>query len=63
MKCEFKRANVAAGRVALKWEMTLKVHSVVQYPHDFNRCFWDHPVHQEVTSAPALSRNVDRTKT
>jgi hypothetical protein len=43
--------------------MTLKVHSVVQDSHDFDRCFWDHPVHQEVTSAPTVSCNVDRAKT
>ncbi len=43
--------------------MTLKVHSVVQYSHDFDRCFWRHPVHQEVTSTPAVSRNVERAKT
>lgn len=43
--------------------MTLKVHSVVQDPYDFDRRFWGHPVHQEVTSAPPLSRNVDGTKT
>ncbi len=43
--------------------MTLKVHSVVQDSHDFNRCFWGHPVHQEVTAAPTMSCNVDSAKT
>ncbi len=43
--------------------MTLKVHSVVQDSHDFDRCFWGHPVHQEVTTAPTVSGNVDRAKT
>ena len=43
--------------------MTLKVHSVVQDSYDFDRCFWGHPVHREVTSAPTVSRNVDRAKT
>lgn len=43
--------------------MTLKIHSVVQYPNDFDRGFWGYPVHQEVTSAPAVSRNVERAKT
>ena len=46
-----------------KWKVTLKVHSVVQDSYDFDRCFWGHPVHQEVTSAPTVSRNVDRAKT
>ncbi len=40
----------------------LKVHSV-QDSYDFDRCFWGHPVHQEVTSAPTVSRNVDRAQT
>jgi hypothetical protein len=43
--------------------VTLKVHPVVQYSYDFDRCFWRHPVHQEVTSAPTVPRNVDRAKT
>lgn len=43
--------------------MTLKVHSVVQDSYDFDRCFWSHPVHQEVASAPTVSCNVDRAKT
>lgn len=43
--------------------MTLKVDSVVQDSYDFDRCFWGHPVHQEVASAPTVSRNVDRAKT
>ena len=46
-----------------KWKVTLKVHSVVQNSYDFDRCFWGHPVHQEVASAPTVSRNVDRAKT
>ena len=29
----------------------------------FRSLFWGHPVHQEVTSAPTVSRNVDRAKT
>ena len=43
--------------------MTLKVHSVVQDSHDFDRCFWGHPVHQEVTTALTVSCNVDGAKT
>lgn len=45
--------------------MTLKVHSVVQDPYDFDfdRHFSGHSVHQEVTSAPTVSRYVDRAKT
>jgi hypothetical protein len=43
--------------------VTLKVHSVVQDSYDFDRCFWGHPVHEEVTSAPTVSCNVDRAKT
>jgi hypothetical protein len=45
-----------------KWKVTLKVHPVVQDSHDFDRCFWGYPVHQEVTSAPTMVRNVDRAK-
>jgi hypothetical protein len=48
--------------VGRKWKVTLKVRSVVQDSYDFDRCFWRHPVHQEVTSAP-VPRNVDRAKT
>ena len=43
--------------------MTLKIHSLVQDLYDFDRHSWGHPVHQEVTSAPTVSRNVDRAKT
>jgi len=46
-----------------KWKVMLKVHSVVQDSHDFDRCFWGHPVHQEVTSASTVSCNVDRAET
>jgi len=35
----------------------------VQDAYDFDRCVWDHPVHQEVTSAPTMSSNVDRAET
>ena len=42
--------------------MALKVHSVMQGSYDFDRCFWRHPVHHEVTSTPTVSRNVDRAK-
>ena len=43
--------------------MTLKIHSLVQDSYDFDRHSWSHPVHQEVTSATTLSRNVERAKT
>ena len=43
--------------------MALKVHSVVQDSHDFDRGLWSHPVHQEVTAAPSVSCNMDRPKT
>jgi hypothetical protein len=46
-----------------KWKVTLKVDPVVQDSYDFDRCFRGHPVHQEVTSAPTVSCNVDRAKT
>jgi hypothetical protein len=45
-----------------QWKVTLKVHSVMQDSYDFDRCFWGHPVHQEVTSTPTVSCNVDRAK-
>jgi hypothetical protein len=43
--------------------VTPKIHSVVQDPYNFDRCFGGHPVHQEVTSAPTLSRHMDCAKT
>lgn len=46
-----------------RWKVTLKVHSVVQDSHDFDRSFWNRPVHQEVTTAPTVSCNMDRAKT
>jgi hypothetical protein len=45
------------------WKMTLKIHSLVQDSYDFDRHSWSHPVHQEVTSAPTVPRDVERTKT
>jgi hypothetical protein len=45
-----------------RWNVALKVHSVVEDPHDFDRAVWRCPVHQEVTSAKAPSRNVERAK-
>ena len=35
----------------------------MQDSYDFDRCFWRHPVHQEVTPKPTASCNVDRAKT
>ena len=35
----------------------------MQDSYDFDRCFWRHPVHQEVTPTPTASCNVDRAKT
>jgi hypothetical protein len=49
--------------VRINWKVTLRVHSVVQYPHDFDRRVCGRPVHQNVTSALPLSRDVDRPKT
>jgi hypothetical protein len=43
--------------------VTLKVHSLVQDSYDFDCYSRGHPVHQEVTSAPTMPRDVERTKT
>lgn len=44
--------------------MSLKVHSLVQDPHDFDRRSQRRPVHQEVTSTPAVPSDVEeRAKT
>jgi hypothetical protein len=56
-------APLFAALVTGKWNMALKVHSVVEDAHDFDRALWRGPVHQEVTSATTVSRNVERTKT
>ena len=42
--------------------MALKVHSVVEDTHDFDRAVWRNSVHQEMASAATSSRNVERTK-
>jgi hypothetical protein len=39
-----------------RWNMALKVLSVVQDACDFDRPFWRHPVHQEATIAMAIVR-------
>ena len=46
-----------------RWNVALKVHSVVEDPQDFDRAVWRCPIHQEVTSATTPSRNVERAKT
>ena len=46
-----------------RWKVAPKVHSVVEDPHDFDRAVWRCPIHQEVTSATTVSRNVERAKT
>jgi hypothetical protein len=43
--------------------VTLKVHSLVQDSYDFDRHSRGDPVHQEVTSAPTMPRDVERAKT
>jgi hypothetical protein len=43
--------------------VTLKVHRVVQDADDFDRPFFCYPVHQEVTSATTVSRDVERAET
>jgi hypothetical protein len=42
--------------------VALKVHSVVQDAHDFDRAVWRGPVHQEMASATTAPRNVDVAK-
>lgn len=46
-----------------KWNVPLKVHSVVEDAHDIDRASWGDAVHQEVPSTPTVSRNVQRAKT
>jgi hypothetical protein len=43
--------------------MALKVHSIVQDAHDFDRAVWRPTVHQEVTSAATAPCDVQRAKT
>jgi hypothetical protein len=42
--------------------VAVKIHSLVEDTHDLDRASWPGPVHQKVTSAPAVPRNVDRPK-
>ncbi len=42
--------------------MALKVHSVVRDADDFDRPFGCYPIHQEVTSATSVSRDVERAE-
>ena len=46
-----------------QWNVTLKVHSVVEDAYAFDRAVWHYPVHQEVASTTTLPRNVERPKT
>src|SRR6185436_8660652 len=48
--------------VGSECKVTLKIHPLVQDSYDFDRCFWGHPVHQEVTPAPTAARDVNRAK-
>ena len=43
--------------------MALKIHCVVQDADDFDRRLGRYPVHEEVTSATSVSRNVERAQT
>jgi len=43
--------------------VALKVHSVVEDAYDLDRSLWCDSVHQEVTSATTVSRDVERAKT
>jgi hypothetical protein len=57
------RGGLLAVLVSGQWNVALKVHSVVQNTNDFDRSFGCYPVHQEVTSATSVSRDVERTET
>jgi hypothetical protein len=46
-----------------KWNVTLKVHSVVEDAYDFDRTSLADPVHQEVASTTTVSRNMQCAKT
>jgi len=46
-----------------QWNVTLKVHSVVEDAYDFDRAVWRYRVHQEVASTGTVPRNVERPKT
>jgi hypothetical protein len=46
-----------------KWTVALDVHSVVQDPTDFDNSSGSCPVQKKVTSAMAVPRDVERTKT
>lgn len=58
-----QRACILAAFVTGRWNVALKVHSFVEDAYNLDRSLWCAPVHQEVTSATTVSRNVERAKT
>lgn len=46
-----------------RWNVALKLHSVVQDADNLDRRLGCNPVHQDVTSATSVSRDVERAKT
>ncbi|MGY4504818.1 hypothetical protein ACVWYH_008775 [Bradyrhizobium sp. GM24.11] len=65
--CQISRGRLARelfpALVGSRWNVALKVHSVVQNANNFDGRFGCNPVHQEVTSAPSVSRDVERAQT
>jgi hypothetical protein len=55
--------RLIAAFLGVKWKVAPKVHSVVQNAYELDRAACCYPVHQEVTSATTVSRNVERAKT
>ena len=56
-------APLAFALVQGTWTVALKVHPVVQDAHDFDRAQRRRAVHQDVTSATTVARDVQRTET
>jgi hypothetical protein len=61
-RCRFTR-ELFPALVGGRWNVALKVHSVVQDADNFDRRFGCNSVHQEVTSATSVSSDVERVKT
>jgi len=68
-RCIQRRADAPCDAIALfgalaggRWDVASKVHSVVEDAHDFDRAVRRSPVHQEMASATAAPRNVERAK-
>ena len=56
------RKALLGALVGGRWDVAPKLHSVVEDAHDFDRGVRPGPVHEEMASATAAPRNVERAK-